>query len=130
MKALLMRFAAAFAFAGFVAFAPARAQSAAPPVEQFKLDNGFTVIVKPDHRAPTAVQMVWVRVGSMDEVDGWTGPAPMLEPMLVKGTKQLKVGEFRERIAQLGGRENAFTNRDNTAYYQQIPANRLEEVMK
>src|SRR4051812_41808065 len=109
MKALLMRFAAAFAFAGFAAFAPAHAQSAAPPVEQFKLDNGFTVIVKPDHRAPTAVQMVWVRVGSMDEVDGWTGLAHLLEHMLFKGTKELKAGEFSQRVAALGGRENAFT---------------------
>jgi zinc protease len=74
--------------------------------------------------------MVWVRVGSMDEVDGFSGLAHMLEHMMFKGTKQLKPGEFSQRVAQLGGRENAFTNRDTTAYFQQIPANRLEEVMK
>jgi zinc protease len=134
MKQLLQRLAAASILAAFVPFSPpSLAQSAtpaAPRAEQFKLANGFTVIVKPDHRAPTAVQMVWVRVGSMDEVDGWTGLAHILEHMMFKGTKQLKPGEFSQRVAELGGRENAFTQRDNTGYYQQIPANKLEEVMK
>jgi zinc protease len=131
MKQILQRFAAAFLLAAFVPVSSLLAQTAAAPrAEQFKLDNGFTVIVKPDHRAPTAVQMVWVRVGSMDEVDGWTGLAHMLEHMMFKGTKELKPGEFSRRVAELGGRENAFTNRDNTGYYQQIPANRLEDVMK
>ncbi|MEJ6020766.1 M16 family metallopeptidase [Ramlibacter sp. PS4R-6] len=131
MKQLLHRLLAAFAFAAFVPTAPSFAQAPPPPrVEQFRLDNGMTVIVKPDHRAPTAVQMVWVRVGSIDEVDGWSGLAHMLEHMMFKGTRQLKVGEFSQRIAQLGGRENAFTNRDTTAYFQQIPANKLEDVMK
>ncbi|GAB2596697.1 pitrilysin family protein [Ramlibacter solisilvae] len=111
---------------------PAFAQSApkAPDTQQFKLDNGMTVIVKPDHRAPTAVQMVWVRVGSLDEVDGASGLAHMLEHMLFKGTKTLGPNEFSQRVAALGGRENAFTMRDATGYYQQIPAGKLEEVMK
>lgn len=88
------------------------------------------LIVQPDHRAPTAVHMVWVRVGSMDEVDGTTGVAHVLEHMMFKGTKTLPPGEFSRRVASLGGRENAFTSRDYTGYYQQIPANRLEDVMK
>jgi zinc protease len=129
MKRLLHSLLAAFALASFLPISSAQAPPP-PRVEEFKLANGMTVIVKPDHRAPTAVQMVWVRVGSMDEVDGWSGLAHMLEHMMFKGTKELKAGEFSQRIAQLGGRENAFTNRDNTAYFQQIPANRLEEVMK
>ena len=132
MIALLHLLIAAFAFAAFVAPAPSFAQSPpqSPRGEQFKLDNGFTVIVKPDHRAPTAVQMVWVRVGSMDEVDGWTGIAHILEHMMFKGTKLLKPNEFSQRVAALGGRENAFTMKDTTGYYQQIPAGKLEEVMK
>ncbi|VWX57326.1 Peptidase M16 [Burkholderiales bacterium 8X] len=97
---------------------------------QFKLANGMTLIVKPDRRAPTAVQMVWVRVGSMDEVDGTTGVAHVLEHMLFKGTKELKAGEFSRQVAALGGRENAFTMRDATGYYQQIPAGKLEQVMR
>ena len=101
-----------------------------PAVEQFTLPNGLTVIVKPDHRAPTAVHMLWVRVGSMDEVDGTSGVAHVLEHMMFKGTKSVKPGEFSRRVAALGGRENAFTGKDYTGYYQQIPASRLEDVMK
>ena len=111
-------------------FAPPGGAQTAPATEQFKLANGFTVIVKPDRRAPTAVHMVWLRVGAMDEVDGATGLAHVLEHMLFKGSRELKPGEFSRRVAALGGRENAFTMQDATGYFQQIPANKLEEVMK
>lgn len=116
---------------GLLAATVSLAQSppASPKVEQFTLANGMTLIVKPDRRAPTAVQMVWVRVGSMDEVDGTSGVAHILEHMLFKGTATLKPGEFSRRVAALGGRENAFTTRDYTGYYQQIPSERLEDVM-
>jgi zinc protease len=97
---------------------------------QFTLANGLTVIVKPDRRAPTAVHMLWLRVGSMDEVDGTSGVAHVLEHMLFKGSAELKAGEFSRRVAALGGRENAFTGKDYTGYYQQIPANRLADVMR
>ncbi|RYZ04939.1 MAG: insulinase family protein [Comamonadaceae bacterium] len=80
--------------------------------------------------AATVAHMLWVRVGAMDEVDGATGIAHVLEHMLFKGTDKLAPGEFSRRVAAMGGRENAFTGRDNTGYYQQIPSNRLEEVMK
>ena len=99
-------------------------------VEQFTLANGLTVIVKPDHRAPTVAYMLWVRVGSMDEVDGTSGVAHALEHMMFKGTAKIKPGEFSRRMAALGGRENAFTGRDATGYHEQIPASKLEEVMQ
>jgi zinc protease len=106
------------------------AQAAAPGPQQFTLSNGMTLIVQPDRRAPTAVHMLWVRVGSMDEVDGTTGVAHALEHMLFKGTPSLKPGELSRRVAALGGRENAFTSRDATAYHQQVPVQNLEAVMK
>ncbi|MBU0747048.1 MAG: insulinase family protein [Gammaproteobacteria bacterium] len=126
--------------AAFSATPPASQPPATPPAttpsstasgaQQFTLKNGMQLIVQPDRRAPTAVHMVWVRVGSMDEVDGTTGVAHVLEHMMFKGTKTLPPGEFSRRVAALGGRENAFTSRDYTGYYQQIPSNRLEDVMK
>ena len=99
-------------------------------VSQFKLANGLTVIVQPDKRAPTAVHMLWLRVGSMDEVDGTSGVAHVLEHMMFKGTPTVKAGEFSRQVAALGGRENAFTSKDYTGYFQQIPSNRLEDVMR
>ena len=109
--------------------------SLAQPVTQAKvveytLSNGLTLWVKPDHRAPTAVHMLWVRVGSLDEVDGTTGVAHVLEHMMFKGTPSVKAGDFSRRVAALGGRENAFTAKDYTGYYQQIPAQQLEAVMQ
>ncbi len=100
------------------------------PVHTFTLANGMTLIVKPDHRAPTAVNMLWVRVGAMDEVDGTTGLAHLLEHLLFKGTPTVPEGEFSKRVAAMGGNDNAFTMQDATGYYQQVPAARLREVMQ
>src|SRR3990167_6848363 len=86
------------------------------------LANGLRVIVQEDRRAPTAVHMVWYRAGSMDEVDGASGVAHVLEHMMFKGTKRLKPGEFNKRVAAAGGRDNAFTSLDYTAYFQQVPS--------
>jgi zinc protease len=102
----------------------------ADQARQFTLKNGLMLIVKPDRRAPTAVHMLWVRVGAMDEVDGSSGLAHLLEHMMFKGTPSVPAGEFSRRVAALGGRENAFTSRDYTGFYQQIPAARLEDVMR
>lgn len=104
--------------------------SPATAVQQFTLSNGMQLIVQPDRRAPTAVHMLWLRVGAMDEVDGTTGVAHVLEHMMFKGSQKLSPGEFSRRVAALGGQENAFTSRDYTGYYQQIPSNRLRDVME
>ncbi|MFZ2971478.1 MAG: pitrilysin family protein [Ferribacterium limneticum] len=94
------------------------------------LKNGLRVIVKEDHRAPTAVQMVWYRIGSTDEVDGASGVAHVLEHMMFKGTPSVGPGEFNKRVAAAGGRDNAFTSRDYTAYFQQVPKEKLPEMMQ
>ncbi|WP_228720687.1 M16 family metallopeptidase [Nitrogeniibacter mangrovi] len=93
------------------------------------LDNGLRIVVKEDHRAPSVVHMVWYRVGAMDEVDGTSGVAHVLEHMMFKGTKAVGPGEFNKIVAGVGGRDNAFTNQDYTAYFQQVPANQLERMM-
>ncbi len=94
------------------------------------LKNGLKVVVKEDHRAPVVVQQVWYRAGSMDEVTGDTGVAHALEHMMFKGTKAVPAGEFSKRIAAAGGRENAFTSDDYTAYFQQLHKSRLPLAMQ
>ncbi|WP_084360514.1 M16 family metallopeptidase [Hydrogenophaga palleronii] len=106
------------------------ASSPSASAQQFTLANGMTLIVRPDRRAPTVVQMLWVRVGSMDEVDGTSGVAHALEHMMFKGTPDIKPGEFSRRVAALGGVDNAFTTRDATAYHLQLPVRQLEEGMR
>lgn len=101
------------------------AQARAEVVERM-LDNGLKVIVKTDRRAPVVVSQVWYRAGSMDEGYGETGVAHVLEHMMFKGTQAVPAGEFSRRVAAAGGRENAFTSRDQTVYFQTLPADRLD----
>ena len=96
---------------------------------EFMLSNGMKVIVKEDHRAPTVAHMVWYKAGSIDEVNGKTGVAHVLEHMMFKGTKKLKPGDFSKQVAAVGGRDNAFTSKDYTAYFQQIEKSHLEKMM-
>lgn len=101
----------------------------AEPVVEARLDNGLRVLVKSDRRAPTAVQLLAYRVGSVDESNGITGISHLLEHMMFKGTRTVASGEFSRRVSALGGRDNAFTSRDYTGYFQQIPSASLAEVM-
>ncbi len=104
------------------------APAAANPFET-TLDNGLKVIVKEDRRAPSVVHMLWYGIGSMDDPDGVSGVAHVLEPMMFKGTHEVGPGEFNKRVAALGGRDNAFTSRDYTAYFQQVPPAHLGTMM-
>ena len=101
----------------------------ANPFEK-QLSNGLRVIVKEDRRAPTAVHMVWYRAGSMDETNGTTGVAHLLEHMMFKGTPSIGPGEFSRLVAAAGGRDNAFTSKDYTAYFQQVPKQKLALMMQ
>lgn len=100
----------------------------ANPYEK-QLTNGMRLIVQEDKRAPTAVHMVWYRVGAMDEKDGDSGVAHMLEHMMFKGTKRVPAGQFNKIVAEAGGRDNAFTSTDYTAYFQLVPKEALPRMM-
>ena len=106
------------------------AGSAQAALTDVTLENGMRVIVKEDHRAPVMVSQIWYRAGAMDEFNGTTGVAHVLEHMMFKGTRDVPPGEFSKRIAAAGGRENAFTSRDYTAYFQQMQKDRLELAMR
>ncbi len=97
---------------------------------EFTLGNGLKLIVKEDHRSPVVISQIWYRTGSIDEVNGLTGVAHVLEHMMFKGTRKVPDGEFSRRIAAAGGRENAFTSRDYTGYFQQLHKSRLPLAME
>ena len=73
--------------------------------------------------------MVWYRAGSADEPKGASGVAHFLEHLLFKATDKLEAGEFSATVAANGGRDNAFTSYDYTAYHQRVAADRLELMM-
>lgn len=95
------------------------------PVQEFQLNNGLKLIVKEDHRSPVVVSQVWYRAGALDEVNGKTGVAHVLEHMMFKGTKNVPAGQFSRMIAAAGGKENAFTGMDYTCYFQQLEKSNL-----
>ncbi len=105
-------------------------QSSSSTVYEHQLDNGMKILVQPDTRSPVVVSQVWYKIGSSYEYNGITGISHMLEHMMFKGTKELAPGEFSEIIAKNGGRENAFTSRDYTAYFQTIANDRLELCLR
>ncbi|HLP81115.1 MAG TPA: pitrilysin family protein, partial [Nitrosomonas sp.] len=96
----------------------------------YMLTNGLKLIVKEDHRSPVVVSQIWYKVGSIDEVNGVTGVAHVLEHMMFKGTEKIPNGEFSKKIAAAGGRENAFTGYDYTGYYQQLHKQHLPMAME
>ena len=133
----MMSFRPAFPFflvsllaAILVGFHPARSDAGVSNPETFMLDNGLQVVVVSQHRAPVVTHMVWYKVGSADEEDGKSGIAHLFEHLMFKGTKTYPAGEFSRRIAENGGRENAFTSYDYTGYYQTVAKDRLDMVMR
>jgi zinc protease len=102
------------------------ALDASDGVQSFQLENGMKVLVIENKRAPVVVSQVWYKVGGSYEYDGITGVSHVLEHMMFKGTPKHPAGEFSEIIAANGGKENAFTSKDYTAFFQRIANDRLE----
>ncbi|UJO99889.1 MAG: insulinase family protein [Nitrosomonas sp.] len=119
-----------FSFSGLCIAILLISSAAVANPHEFLLDNGLRLIVKQDHRSPVVVTQIWYKAGSIDEVNGVTGVAHVLEHMMFKGTEKVPNGEFSKKIAAAGGRENAFTSYDYTAYYQQLHKNHLPMAME
>ena len=90
------------------------------------LDNGLTVVLKEMHHAPVTCFMVWYRVGSRNEVPGLTGASHWVEHMMFKGTPTFPGGVLDRMVSREGGHWNAFTWLDFTAYYETMPASRID----
>ena len=99
---------------------------ASAKVHEYQLDNGLKLLVKEDNRAPVVVSQVWYKVGGSYEHDGITGVSHALEHMMFKGTTKYSPGEFSRIISENGGRDNAFTGPDYTAYFQTLEKSRLK----
>jgi len=96
---------------------------------EYTLPNGMRVIVIPNHKAPIVKQMVWYKVGSIDERPGRGGSAHLLEHLMFRGTSKIDGTSFNQITHRHGARVNAFTSRDFTAYHESVDISRLELVM-
>ncbi|CAM3503859.1 Protease 3 precursor [Vibrio aerogenes CECT 7868] len=99
------------------------------PYSKYRLKNGLTVILSPDHSDPLVHVDVTYHVGSAREIPGRTGFAHFFEHMMFQGSKHVGDQEHSRLITEAGGSMNGSTNRDRTNYYETVPANQLEKVL-
>ncbi|SHO55359.1 M16 family metallopeptidase [Vibrio quintilis] len=99
------------------------------PYSKYRLKNGLTVILSPDHSDPLVHVDITYHVGSAREVPGRTGFAHFFEHMMFQGSKHVGDQEHSRLITEAGGSMNGSTNRDRTNYYETVPANQLEKVL-
>ena len=97
---------------------------------QATLSNGLKVLLKEIHTAPIISSWLWSRVGSRDEVQGQTGISHWVEHMQFKGTPQFASNELDKTISREGGSWNAFTYMDWTAYFETMPADKIEIALR
>jgi zinc protease len=95
--------------------------------------NGLKLLLLANRVAPVATFAVVYHVGSRNEAVGYTGATHLLEHLMFKGTPEYR----REKgtaiaavLEALGARFNATTWFDRTNYYETIPSDRLEVVVK
>lgn len=93
------------------------------PPQITKLKNGLTVVTDPMPHLETAAVGVWVNAGARHETEPTNGIAHMLEHMAFKGTKRRNARQIAEEIERVGGYINAYTAREQTAYYARVLKN-------
>lgn len=96
------------------------------PIASTTLDNGLRVVVSADHTAPSVSMSLWVDVGSRHEQAGRTGLAHLFEHLMFEGSELVDEGEHMSTLMTHGGRANATTSFDRTAYVQTVPTGVLE----
>lgn len=109
------------------------AASSAPDLnlqyERFRLDNGLTVIVHEDRKAPVVAVSIWYRVGSKNEPAGRTGFAHLFEHLMFNGSEHFD-DEWFGPLQQVGATDvNGSTFFDRTNYFQTVPTPALDRVM-
>ena len=99
------------------------------PYELFVLDNGLTLIVHEDHKAPIVSVNIWYHVGSKNEQPGKTGFAHLFEHLMFQGSENFE-GEYIEALQQIGATDlNGTTWFDRTNYFQTVPVTALDRVL-
>lgn len=95
-------------------------------MSQFSFANGLTLFVLPDHNLPIVSLQLHYKAGSINELPGITGISHLFEHMMFRGTETLGPEEFSRILQAKGGEINAFTTRDHTSYFENLPAEHLE----
>jgi zinc protease len=96
------------------------------PYERFVLDNGLTVIVHEDHKAPIVAINTWYHVGSKNEKLGKTGFAHLFEHLMFGGSEHAP-GRYIDGMERIGATDlNGTTNPDRTNYFENVPTSAVD----
>jgi zinc protease len=99
------------------------------PYKKFKLENGLTLIVHEDHKAPVAAFNIWYHVGSKNEKIGKTGFAHLFEHLMFNGSEHFN-DDYFQLMESIGATDlNGTTNNDRTNYFQTFPVSALDKVL-
>ena len=112
--------------AALVISASAQSKEIDIPYERFVLDNGLTVIVHEDHKAPIVAINMWYHVGSKNEKPGKTGFAHLFEHLMFGGSEHAP-GRYIETMEKIGATDlNGTTNNDRTNYFENVPTSAVD----
>jgi zinc protease len=95
-----------------------------------QLANGLKILTLEDLSHPIVSYQVHFATGSRNERPGITGISHLFEHMMFRGSKELRPEEFSRIIQANGGTLNAFTTTDNTSYFENLPADKLELAVR
>jgi zinc protease len=96
------------------------------PFTKFVLDNGLTLIVHEDHKAPIVAVNVWYHVGSKNEKLGRTGFAHLFEHLMFNGSENYN-DDYFQPLERVGATDmNGTTSEDRTNYFENVPTSALD----
>jgi len=122
-RAVVLIFVCALAACGLFA------QDVDIPFKEFTLDNGLTVIVHENHKAPIVAVNLWYHVGSKNERPGKTGFAHLFEHLMFGGSEHAK-GRYIDAMEKIGATDlNGTTNNDRTNYFENVPTSALDYTL-
>ncbi len=99
------------------------------PYQKFVLDNGLTLIVHEDHKAPIVAVNVWYHVGSKNEKPGKTGFAHLFEHLMFNGSEHFD-NDYFQAMERIGATDlNGTTSNDRTNYFQNVPSSALDVAL-
>lgn len=99
------------------------------PYKKYVLDNGLTLIVHEDHKAPIIAFNIWYHVGSKNEKPGKTGFAHLFEHLMFNGSQHFNDDYFK-LMDKIGATDlNGTTNKDRTNYFENFPVSALDKVL-
>ncbi|MFH1197389.1 MAG: pitrilysin family protein [bacterium] len=94
--------------------------------KKFVLDNGLTLIVHEDHKAPIVAVNVWYHVGSKNEKPGKTGFAHLFEHLMFNGSENCD-DDYFQIMERVGTSDlNGTTNNDRTNYFETLPTSAMD----